>query len=50
MKLLAENLDEARERLKIKPATQYHRVHQMMQDNGIDPYAVIGAVTEAQAA
>jgi len=50
MKLLAENLDEARERLNIKPATQYHRVHQMMQDNGIDPYAVIGAVTEAQAA
>jgi ubiquinone biosynthesis protein COQ4 len=50
MKLLAENLDEARARLNIKPATQYHRVHQMMQDNGIDPYAVIGAVTEAQAA
>ena len=50
MKLLAENLDEARARLNIKPATQYHRVHQMMQDNGIDPYAVIGAVTGAQAA
>lgn len=50
MKLLAENLDEARTRLNIKPATQYHRVHQMMQDNGIDPYAVIGAVTEAQVA
>ena len=50
MALLGENLEDARARLNIKPPTQYQRVHQMMQDNGIDPYAVIGAVNEAQAA
>jgi len=43
MDLLGENLEEARKRLNIKPATQYHAVHAAMQENGIDPYGVIGA-------
>ncbi|MDB2437989.1 Coq4 family protein [Hellea sp.] len=41
MALLAENLDEARQRLNIKPAVQYHRVHQILQESGIDPFGVI---------
>ena len=44
MALMAENLEDARKRLNIKPASQYNKVHQMMQDNGIDPYAVAAAV------
>jgi len=44
MALMAENLEDARKRLNIKPASQYNRVHKMMQDNGIDPYAVAAAV------
>ena len=43
MTLLAENLDDARIRLNIKPASQYGQVHATMQANGIDPYGVIGA-------
>lgn len=46
MALLAEDLDAARKRLNIKTPAQYNRVHSVMQENGIDPYAVI----EAQAA
>lgn len=42
--LMSENLEEARKRLNIKAPTQYNKVHQMMQDNGIDPYAVVAAV------
>jgi len=44
MALLAENLEEARQRLNIKPPTQYNQVHRLMKDNGIDPYAVVTAV------
>jgi len=44
MALMSESLEEARERLNIMPPTQYNKVHQMMQDNGIDPYAVVSAV------
>jgi len=44
MALLSENLEEARTRLNIKPPAQYNKVHQMMQDKGIDPYAVVAAV------
>ena len=46
--LLAENLEDARKRLNIKPATQYHRVHADMQAHDIDPYGVIEAQKEAQ--
>ena len=44
MGLMAENLEEARKRLNIKPPTHYNKVHQMMQDIGIDPYAVVAAI------
>lgn len=44
MALLGENLEEARARLNIKPITQYDNVHQLMRDNGMDPYAVVSAV------
>ncbi len=40
--LLGENLEEARERLNIKPPKLYQQVHAEMQANGIDPYEVIG--------
>ena len=46
MALLSENLEEARKRLNIKPASKYDQVHATMQANGIDPYGVI----EVQAA
>jgi len=46
MSLLGENLEDARKRLNIKPATHYDQVHATMRDNDIDPYGVI----EAQAA
>jgi len=39
--LLGENLEDARKRLKIKTAAQYHQVHAAMEANGIDPYGVI---------
>ena len=42
--LLGENLEEARERLNIKPPKLYQQVHAEMQANGIDPYEVIGQV------
>jgi len=41
--LLAEPLDAARERLGIRPATQYHQVHDMMKNAGIDPFGVVSA-------
>jgi len=44
MALMAENLEEARARLNIRRASQYNKVHQMMQAKGIDPYAVVAAV------
>ena len=43
MALLAENLEQARARLNIHPIAQYNKVHEIMQDNGIDPYGVIQA-------
>ncbi|MEP3891575.1 MAG: Coq4 family protein [Hellea sp.] len=43
MALLGENLDAARARLNIKAASQYNKVHQIMQDNGMDPYAMVSA-------
>jgi len=43
MALLAEPLDVARKRLGIRPATQYHHVHNMMHNAGIDPFGVINA-------
>jgi ubiquinone biosynthesis protein COQ4 len=42
--LLGENLEDARERLNIRPPKLYQQVHAEMQANGIDPYAVIGQV------
>lgn len=47
MALLPLPLDEVRAKLGIKMPTQYHEVHRMMRDKGIDPYAVIGAATAA---
>ena len=44
MDLMAEDLEVARARLGIKAPTQYNKVHSLMQDNGIDPYAVVAAV------
>ena len=41
--LLGENLEEARKRLNIKPATLYHDVHTAMKANGIDPFGVVSA-------
>jgi len=41
--LLGENLESARKRLNIKPPTQYENVHQIMRDNGLDPYEMISA-------
>ena len=43
MALLGENIEDARARLNIKPTTQYDKVHQLMRDNGMDPYAVVSA-------
>lgn len=43
MALLAEPLDTARERLGIRPATQYHKVHDIMKNEGIDPFGVVTA-------
>lgn len=45
MALLGENLEAARKRLNIKPATHYNAVHAAMQANGIDPFGVIEAQT-----
>jgi len=41
MALMAENLENARTRLNIKSPAQYNKAHQMMQDNGIDPFGVV---------
>ncbi|MEE9434544.1 MAG: Coq4 family protein [Sphingorhabdus sp.] len=38
MALLAEPLEEARKRLNIKPPTQYNRAHELMLQDGLDPY------------
>lgn len=43
MELLPMQLEAVREKLGIELPTQYHAVHAMMRDKGIDPYAVIGA-------
>jgi len=43
MALLAEPLEAARERLGIRPAAQYHVVHDMMKTAGIDPFGVVSA-------
>ena len=43
MELLPLPLDEVRKKLSIELPTQYHEVHRVMRDNGMDPYAVIGA-------
>lgn len=43
MELLPQPLASVREKLGITLPTQYHKVHAAMRDNGIDPYAVIGA-------
>ena len=39
--LLAMPLDEARAKLNITPAKFYHEVHQVWQDNGIDPFDLL---------
>ena len=49
MALLSENLEEARKRLNIKPASKYDQVHATMQANGIDPFGVIETQMEPQA-
>ena len=41
--LLGENIETARTRLNIKPPVQYERVHQIMLDNGLDPYEMIAS-------
>jgi ubiquinone biosynthesis protein COQ4 len=43
MDLLPLPLEEVRAKLGITLPTQYHAVHAKMRENGIDPYAVIGA-------
>ena len=43
MALLGENLEQARARLNIRPIAHYNKVHEIMQDNGMDPYAVVSA-------
>lgn len=43
MALLGENLEQARARLNIRPIAYYDKVHKIMQDNGMDPYAMISA-------
>ena len=43
MELLPLPLDEVRKKLSMELPTQYHEVHRVMRDNGMDPYAVIGA-------
>lgn len=40
--LLAENLEDARKRLGIKPPHMYQQVHRMMRANGVDPYDLLG--------
>lgn len=43
MELLPLPIDEVRAKLGIEMPTQYHAVHAQMRENGIDPYAVVGA-------
>ena len=43
MVLLAEPLEAARARLSIRPAAQYHKVHDIMHNAGIDPFGVVSA-------
>jgi len=43
LELLPLPLEDVREKLGIQLPTQYHTVHRMMHENGIDPYGVIGA-------
>jgi len=39
--LLAQPLDKVRKELGIKPATAYHRAHDVMRANGMDPYDMV---------
>ena len=41
--LMAEPLEQARSRLNIAPPKLYRKVHAMMKESGIDPFAVIGS-------
>lgn len=41
--LMAEPLEDARKRLNIAKPTAYFKVHEMMRDEGIDPFSVVGA-------
>ena len=43
MELLPLPIEEVRAKLGIKLPTQYHEVHRIMRNKGMDPYAVIGA-------
>ena len=43
MALLPLPIEEVRAMLGIEMPTQYHEVHRVMRDKGMDPYAVIGA-------
>lgn len=41
--LMAEPLEAARERLNIRPPSYYQKTHQLMRDQGIDPFGVVGS-------
>lgn len=41
--LMAQPLQEARERLNIRPPTYYEQTHKLMRDHGIDPFGVVGS-------
>lgn len=43
MELLPLPIEEVRAKLGIQMPTEYHKVHRKMRDQGMDPYAVIGA-------
>lgn len=43
LSLMEEPLEDARARMNISPPTLYRQAHQMMRDQGIDPFGVIGS-------
>ena len=48
--LLAMNLDDARQRLRITPAVWYKRCHEVWRSEGIDPYDLLGKEPAKKAA